>query len=122
MIVNLVFLQRGIVGEIIKRFEQRGYKLIAMKFMHASRPHLEVRLEGMSLRRRFLFSQEHYRDLKDKKFFPDLIAYMASGPVVPMVWEGLDAVKQGRAMLGTTNPLQSAPGSIRGDFRCELFP
>lgn len=93
-------VQRGIVGEIIKRFEQRGYKLIAMKFMHASRPHLE----------------EHYRDLKDKKFFPDLIAYMTSGPVVPMVWEGLDAVKQGRAMLGTTNPLQSAPGSIRGDF------
>jgi len=62
--------------------------------------------------------QEHYCDLKNKPFFPSLIEYMESGPVVPMVWEGLDAVKQGRQMLGTTNPLQSLPGSIRGDFRC----
>lgn len=93
-------VQRGLVGEIIKRFEQRGYRLIAIKFMQASKAHLE----------------EHYCDLREKKFFPSLIEYMASGPVVPMVFEGLDAVKQGRAMLGATNPLQSLPGSIRGDF------
>ena len=52
-----------------------------------------------------------YEDLKDKAFFPGLIKYMASGPVVAMVWEGLDAVKTGRAILGATNPLASAPGS-----------
>jgi hypothetical protein len=54
-----------------------------------------------------------YADLKGKKFFPGLIKYMASGPVVAMVWQGLDAVKTGRAMLGTTNPLQSAAGLLK---------
>lgn len=93
-------VHRGLVGEIIKRFEQRGYKLVAMKFMHASSDHLA----------------QHYADLSDKPFFPKLIKYMASGPVVPMVWEGVDVVKQGRAMLGATNPLESKPGTIRGDY------
>ena len=60
--------------------------------------------------------EEHYADLSKKPFFPDLVAYMASGPVVPMVWEGLNAVKTGRVMLGETNPAASAPGSIRGDL------
>ena len=63
----------------------------------------------LDLRRRFL----DYADLKGKKFFPGLIKYMASGPVVGMVWQGLDAVKTGRAMLGTTNPLQSAAGPFK---------
>jgi nucleoside-diphosphate kinase len=60
--------------------------------------------------------ESHYEDLKEKAFFPGLIKYMNSGPVVGMVWEGLDAVKTGRSILGATNPLQSAPGTIRGDF------
>merc|ERR1711920_1075764 len=93
-------VQRGLVGEIIKRFEQKGFKLVAMKMMHASVEHLE----------------EHYADLAGKKFFPGLIKYMCSGPVVPMVWEGLDVVKTGRVMLGATNPADSAPGTIRGDY------
>ncbi|KAI3387873.1 hypothetical protein SNEBB_008664 [Seison nebaliae] len=93
-------VQRGLVGEIIKRFEQRGYLLRAMKFMQASRELLE----------------EHYGDLKSKPFFPSLVEYMSSGPVVAMVWEGKSVVKMGRAMLGATNPLDSAPGTIRGDF------
>merc|ERR1719273_2922460 len=71
-----------------------------MKFMSASRELLET----------------HYSDLSKKPFFPELIRYMASGPVVPMVFEGLSAVKQGRAMLGATNPKDSAPGTIRGDL------
>merc|ERR1740137_284499 len=58
----------------------------------------------------------HYSDLSKKGFFPELIRYMASGPVVPMVWEGLNAVKQGRMMLGATNPKDSDPGTIRGDL------
>merc|ERR1740137_338536 len=58
----------------------------------------------------------HYADLSKKGFFPELIRYMSSGPVVPMVWEGLHAVKQGRTMLGATNPKDSDPGTIRGDL------
>ena len=97
-------VQRGLVGEIIKRFEQKGFKLVAMKMMHASVEHLE----------------EHYADLKGKGFFPGLIKYMNSGPVVPMVWEGLNVVKTGRVMLGETNPAASAPGTIRGDFSIQV--
>jgi len=93
-------VQRALVGNIIGRFESRGFKLIAMKMIHATSQHLE----------------KHYADLSSKPFFPGLIKYMASGPVVAMVWEGNDAVKTGRVMLGATNPLDSAPGTIRGDF------
>lgn len=93
-------VQRGLVGKIIQRFEDRGYQLVAMKLVHASEEHLE----------------KHYQDLKGKSFFPGLIKYMASGPVVAMVWEGKDVVKQGRILLGATNPLASAPGTIRGDL------
>nr|ALS04935.1 nucleoside diphosphate kinase A 1 [Pseudodiaptomus poplesia] len=97
-------VHRGIVGEIIKRFEQKGYKLVAMKFMQASVEHLE----------------KHYADLAKKPFFPGLVKYMASGPVVAMVWEGLNAVKTGRVMLGETNPADSKPGTIRGDFYVQV--
>ncbi|KAF8911939.1 nucleoside diphosphate kinase [Gymnopilus junonius] len=93
-------VQRNLVGKIITRFEERGFKLIALKLVHATPEHLE----------------KHYADLKGKPFFPGLIKYMAAGPVVAMVWQGLDSVKTGRSMLGATNPLQSPPGSIRGDF------
>ncbi|VDK59307.1 unnamed protein product [Anisakis simplex] len=93
-------VQRGIIGKVISRFEERGYKLVAMKMVHATKPHLEI----------------HYQELKDKPFFKTLIEYMSSGPVVAMVWEGLDVVKQGRLMLGATNPLASNPGTIRGDY------
>merc|ERR1712113_711974 len=93
-------VHRGIVGEIIKRFENKGFKLVAMKLMQASVEHLE----------------KHYADLAKKPFFPGLVKYMASGPVVPMVWEGNNVVKTGRVMLGETNPANSAPGTIRGDF------
>uniref|UniRef100_A0A7E4VDY5 Nucleoside diphosphate kinase n=1 Tax=Panagrellus redivivus TaxID=6233 RepID=A0A7E4VDY5_PANRE len=93
-------VQRGLVGEIIARFEKRGYKLIALKLVSPTKDHLET----------------HYEDLKGKPFFPSLISYMLSGPIAAMVWEGLDAVKTGRAMLGATNPLASAIGTIRGDY------
>lgn len=93
-------VQRGLVGEIIKRFETRGFRLSAMKMKQPTKALLE----------------EHYGDLKEKKFFPGLIEYMASGPVVCMVWTGFNAVKAGRMMLGETNPQASLPGSIRGDF------
>lgn len=60
--------------------------------------------------------EKHYADLSARPFFPGLVKYMSSGPVVPMVWEGLNAVKTGRVMLGATNPADSAPGTIRGDL------
>jgi len=93
-------VMRGLMGEIIERFEIRGFKLVALKFMQADKELL----------------QTHYSDLSKKAFFPELIRYMGSGPVVPMVFEGLNAVKQGRTMLGATNPKDSAPGTIRGDL------
>ncbi|NXI19060.1 NDK kinase, partial [Irena cyanogastra] len=93
-------VQRGLVGEIIKRFEQKGFRLVAMKFVQASEDLLK----------------QHYIDLKDRPFFPGLVKYMNSGPVVAMVWEGLNVVKTGRIMLGETNPADSKPGTIRGDF------
>jgi len=97
-------VHRGLVGEIIARFERKGYKMVAMKFMQASQELLK----------------NHYADLAKKPFFPELIRYMSSGPVVPMVWEGVNVVKTGRVMLGETNPRDSAPGTIRGDLCIEV--
>ena len=93
-------VQRNLVGDIVKRFEARGFKPVAVKFMQAPESLLK----------------KHYSDLAKKPFFPDLVAYMASGPVVPMIWEGLNVVKTVRTMLGETNPQNSKPGSIRGDY------
>jgi len=95
---------RNLVAKIIERFEQRGYKLVAMKFMQAGTDLLN----------------QHYADLKEKPFFPSLVKHIASGPVVPMVWEGKDVVRQGRVLLGETDPLKSKPGSIRGDFSIDM--
>ena len=78
--------------------------MVAMKMMHASEELLK----------------EHYGALSEKVFFPGIIKYMNSGPVVPMVWEGLNIVKTGRVMLGETNPAASAPGTIRGDFGIQV--
>ncbi|KAF2021385.1 nucleoside diphosphate kinase [Aaosphaeria arxii CBS 175.79] len=97
-------VQRGLVGPIISRFENRGFKLVALKLVSASKEHLE----------------KHYEDLAGKPFFPGLIAYMGSGPIAAMVWEGRDAVKTGRVILGATNPLASAPGTIRGDYAIDV--
>jgi nucleoside-diphosphate kinase len=93
-------VQRGLVGEIISRFEKRGYTLRALKQTLPSEELLK----------------QHYSDLSEKPFFPKLIKYMLSGPVVCMVWEGKAVVATGRKMLGETNPLNSLPGTIRGDF------
>ncbi|KAF2649752.1 nucleoside diphosphate kinase [Lophiostoma macrostomum CBS 122681] len=97
-------VQRGLVGPIISRFENRGFKLAAIKLVTPSKEHLE----------------KHYEDLSDKPFFKGLIAYMGSGPVCAMIWEGRDAVKTGRVILGATNPLASSPGTIRGDYAIDV--
>merc|ERR1711902_242447 len=97
-------VHRGLIGDIIKRFEAKGFKLVAMKMMHASEDLLK----------------QHYADLSSKPFFGGLVKYMASGPVVPMVWQGAGVVKTGRVMLGETNPKDSKPGTIRGDYCIEV--
>ena len=97
-------VQRGLIGPIISRFEQKGFKMAAIKLTTPGQEHLE----------------KHYSDLSDKPFFRGLISYMNSGPICAMVWEGRDAVKTGRTLLGATNPLASAPGTIRGDFAIDV--
>ena len=98
-------VQRGLVGEIIKRFEQKGFKLVAMKMIQASEELLK----------------EHFAALSQEEFFPEFIKYMNSGPVVPMVWEGLNIVKTGRVMLGNYDPDVASPGTIRGDFCVQAY-
>lgn len=96
-------VQRGLVGEIVTRFEKKGYHLAGIRMVWPSEDLLK----------------EHYKDLAQKPFFPHLITYMKSGPVVGMIWEGKHVVAAGRTLLGATNPLQSNPGTIRGDFCIE---
>jgi len=93
-------VQRKLIGRIIQRFEDKGMQLVGMKHITASKQLLE----------------QHYCHLKDKSFFNDHISYMRSAPIVAMVWQGNDAIATGRRMLGATNPRESAPGTIRGDF------
>ena len=97
-------VQRGLIHKVIERFEQRGFYLKAMKMQMVTKEHAE----------------KHYADLSSKPFFAGLVAYMCSGPVVCMVWEGKDVVKTGRKIIGATNPLASEPGSLRGDFCIEV--
>ena len=97
-------VQRGLIGEIISRFERRGFKLVAAKF--------ETLPEARVL--------EHYAEHTEKPFFPGLKSYITSGPCFLMVWEGKNIVKISRDMIGTTNPAESAPGTIRGDFALEI--
>ncbi len=93
-------VQRGLCGEIVSRFEKKGLKLIAMKLTAIPKETAEY----------------HYGEHKGKKFFDSLIAYITSGPVLAMVWEGEGAVAVCRQMMGKTNPQESAPGTIRGDL------
>nr|WP_251133261.1 nucleoside-diphosphate kinase [Halorubrum sp. 2020YC2] len=97
-------VQRGLIGEIVSRFEDRGLKLVAGKF---------VQLDEA-------LAKEHYGEHEDKPFFDGLVDFITSGPVFAMVWEGADATRQVRAMVGQTDPTESAPGTIRGDFGLDL--
>jgi nucleoside-diphosphate kinase len=97
-------IQRGLVGEIISRFERRGFKMVAGK--------LERLPEARVL--------EHYAEHVQKPFFPGLKSYIMSGPCFLMVWEGKNVVKISRDMIGATNPAESAPGTIRGDYALEI--
>ena len=93
-------VQRGLIGEIIRRLEQKGLKLIGIKMTSLDQARL----------------RSHYAEHVDKSFYKGLEQFMKSSPVVLMVWEGYECVESVRTLVGTTNPRQAAPGSIRGDL------
>ena len=97
-------VQRGLMGEIVHRFERRGLKLIGMKFLQMSDE----------------LANQHYAVHRERPFFNDLVSYITSGPVLAMVWEGNDAIAAARATIGSTKPVEATPGSIRGDFGMEI--
>lgn len=97
-------VQRGLIGEIIGRFERRGLKLIGMKFLQMS-----DELAG-----------RHYAVHEGKPFYESLVTYITSGPVVAMAWEGKEAITAARNTIGATNPVQAAAGTIRGDLGMEI--
>ncbi|HTW11249.1 MAG TPA: nucleoside-diphosphate kinase [Solirubrobacteraceae bacterium] len=91
---------RNLTGEIIARFERKGLKIVALK--HETLPRETA--------------EQHYAEHREKPFFGELVDFITSGPLVAMVLEGESAVEAARQVIGATNPLQAAPGSIRGDF------
>ncbi len=93
-------VRRGLVGEVIRRLEQKGLRLKAMKLIQVT-PEL---------------AGKHYEEHRDKPFYGELISFITSGPSVPMVWEGREAVSVARTLMGTTDPVKAQPGTIRGDF------
>ncbi|MGD8276306.1 MAG: nucleoside-diphosphate kinase [Thiohalocapsa sp.] len=97
-------VQRGLVGEILARLERRGLKLVGAKFMRVSQE----------------LAAEHYAELKDKPFYPGLIDYITSSPVLAMAWEGRNAVAAVRQTLGATKPSDAAPGTIRHDYGMDV--
>lgn len=97
-------VQRGLTGELIKRFENRGLKVVALKMMQVDRE----------------LAERHYEVHRSRPFFPGLVDYIISSPVVALALEGKNAVKAARQTIGATNPLDAAPGTIRGDFAMEI--
>jgi nucleoside-diphosphate kinase len=93
-------VQRGLIGEIIKRLEARGLKLVAAKFMTVDQK----------------LAETHYHEHIGKPFYPGLLRYICSSPVMAMVWEGRNVVATVRQTMGKTNPAEAAPGTIRHDF------
>jgi nucleoside-diphosphate kinase len=99
-------IQREIAGEIISRFERKGLKLLGMKMMKLSREKAE----------------KHYAEHVGKGFYDELISFITSGPVIASVWEGVNAVRIVRKVVGATSPDKAEPGTIRGDFvLCTTF-
>ena len=93
-------VQRHLTGGIIHRFDSKGFTLVGMKMMRVSRE----------------LAEKHYEVHKEKPFFKSLVDFITSAPVIAMVWEGEDAISAARNIIGATNPVSAAPGSIRGDL------
>jgi len=97
-------VQRSLVGDIIRRFEVKGFTLVGLKLTNVSRE----------------LAEKHYEVHKERPFFSSLIEFITSGPVVAMVWEGDGVVASARKIIGATNPLNAEPGTIRGDFGVDV--
>lgn len=97
-------VERGLIGEVVGRFERRGLKLVGMKFMQVTREMAET----------------HYGEHKGKPFYEGLVSYITSAPILAMALEGKDAVALARQVIGATNPANAAPGTIRGDLAVEI--
>ncbi len=97
-------VRRGLIGEIIQRIERKGLTVRAMKLMHIT-PELAA---------------QHYQEHRDKAFYPELMDFITSGPVVAMIVEGRDAPPVVRLLMGATDPAKAAPGTIRGDLALDL--
>jgi len=95
---------RGLVGEVVRRFEARGLKLAAMKLINAPRATVE----------------RHYEEHRERPFFADVVNYLCSGPIVAIALEGPNAVKAARSMMGATNPADAPSGTIRGDLALSI--
>ena len=95
---------RGLTGEIIARFERKGLSIAALRGMTVSRE----------------LAREHYAEHAERPFFGELVDFITSGPIVAIVLEGSEAVQAARQVIGATNPLEAAPGSIRGDYALEV--
>lgn len=95
---------RSLTGEILARFERKGLRVVALKHTTLSRE----------------LAEQHYAEHSERPFFGELVDFITSGPLVAMVLEGIEAVKAARQLIGATNPLEAAPGSIRGDFAIEM--
>jgi nucleoside-diphosphate kinase len=96
--------RRGLTGELIGRFERKGLVIATMKLMTLDRD----------------LAERHYAEHREKPFFADLVEFITGGPLVAMVLEGYEAVGAARQVIGATDPLEAAPGSIRGDFALEV--
>jgi len=97
-------VQRGLIGQVIQRFERRGLRIAAMKFMQITKD----------------LAQRHYAVHKGKPFYEPLVDYITSGPVVVMVLEGKNAIQVARRTMGATNPAEADPGTIRADLAVEI--
>jgi nucleoside-diphosphate kinase len=96
--------ERALTGEVIARFERKGLRIVAMKHMTVDRD----------------LAEEHYAEHRERPFFGDLVEFITGGPLVALVLEGYEAVTAARQVIGATNPLDAAPGSIRGDYGLEV--
>jgi len=97
-------VQRNLIGDIVNRFEEKGYKLVGAKLMQIDRS----------------LAEQHYGEHRERPFFGELVDFITSGPVFAMVWEGNNVVAASRSLMGATNPQDAAPGTIRGDYAVSL--
>ncbi|GAE25082.1 nucleoside diphosphate kinase [Halalkalibacter wakoensis JCM 9140] len=93
-------VQRNLIGDIVSRFEKKGFTLVGAKLMTIPKE----------------LAETHYGEHKERPFFGELVSFITSGPVFAMVWEGENVISTARTMMGSTNPAEAAPGTIRGDY------